>query len=196
MMQDARRLGWVRHGRTEWNALGKIQGQTDIPLNEEGILQARSLARRLAQEPRQWDAIIASPLSRAMDTAQIVADALDIPLLPPDERLKERSFGEIEGTTEEERLERWGAQWRQAYTGQENDESVKERGFAFIQGWLSAQEPGRLLVVSHGSFLTQMLHALCSGLDRSYIGNMSYSVVEYRGSSWHSLLHNCMVHLK
>ncbi len=195
-MQDTRRLGWVRHGRTDWNALGKIQGQTDIPLNEEGILQARSLARRLAQEPWQWEAVIASPLSRAMDTARIVADTLAIPLLPPDERLKERSFGEIEGTTEEERLERWGAQWRQTYTGQESDESVKERGFAFINDWLSREEPRRLLVVTHGSFLTQMLHAQCSGLDRSYIGNLSYSVAEYRENRWHSLLHNCMAHLK
>ena len=189
------KIGWVRHGRTAWNALGKIQGQTDIPLNEEGKQQAERLALRLAANEIEWDAVISSDLMRARETARTIAEKLGVPLLPPDHRLRERFFGEIEGTTEEERLARWGEDWRTTFEGQETDAAVFARGMSFIKEWRE-QKPGqRLLVVTHGSFLNQMLHSLCEGLDGSYIGNMSYSITEFRNEQWTSLLHNCTVHL-
>ncbi len=137
-MKESKRIGWIRHGRTEWNALGKIQGQTDIPLNEEGIRQARALAERLAADGMHWDGVVSSHLSRARETARIIAEKLEIPLLEPDERLQERYFGEIEGTTEQERISRWGEQWRQTYEGQESDELVRARGFGFFEGLAAA----------------------------------------------------------
>ncbi|GGF88891.1 histidine phosphatase family protein [Paenibacillus abyssi] len=190
------KLGWVRHGKTEWNALGKIQGQTDIPLNEEGIAQASALAERLANDEFKWDGVISSDLMRARETANIIAVRLGIPLLAPDIRLRERYFGEIEGTSEAERLARWGEHWRTAYTGQESDQSVRTRGLDFVNEWLGNSSAYKLLVVSHGSFLSQMLHTLCQGLDDSYISNMSYSIVEYQEGQWQSVLHNCTLHLK
>ncbi|MBJ6363547.1 histidine phosphatase family protein [Paenibacillus sp. GCM10012307] len=194
-MNKTKTIGWVRHGKTDWNALGKIQGQTDIPLNEEGIRQAQALAERLATEGLQWDGVVSSPLSRARETARMIAERLDIPLLAPDKRLQERGFGEIEGTTEQERISRWGEQWRQTYVGQESDEEVRERGFNFLQDWLEQAGMNRLLVVSHGSFLSLMLHTLCDNLDKSYIGNMSFSIMDYNGERWQSVLHNCTLHL-
>ncbi|PZD93547.1 histidine phosphatase family protein [Paenibacillus sambharensis] len=190
------RIGLIRHGRTEWNALGKIQGQTDIPLNEEGIRQAEALARRLSAEEGQWDAIVSSDLRRAFDTAAIIARTLNIPHLPPDPRIRERSFGVIEGTTEEERLSRWGADWRQADAGQESDESIVKRGMAFIDDWRTSRPEARLLVVSHGSFLAQLFQAMCRRANNGYLVNMSYSVLEYTDSSWQPLLENCTLHLQ
>ncbi|MFS0722633.1 histidine phosphatase family protein [Paenibacillus sp. 1P07SE] len=189
-------MGWVRHGRTAWNAAGKIQGQTDIPLNEEGTAQAFRLAERLATDELRWEAVISSDLQRARETARIIAQRLGIPLLPADPRLRERSFGEIEGTTEEERLQRWGPDWRKTYGGQESDDEVTRRGMAFIDDMRKAEPQHRLLVVTHGSFLSRMLHSLCDNLDDSYIGNMSYSILELRDESWVSILHNCSMHLQ
>lgn len=102
------RIGLIRHGLTDWNAAGRIQGQTDIPLNGEGREQAERLGRRLLTEEYQWDYIITSGLSRAQETGEIISKLLNVPLLEPDARLKERAFGQIEGLTSEERVARWG----------------------------------------------------------------------------------------
>ncbi|HUC90733.1 MAG TPA: histidine phosphatase family protein [Paenibacillus sp.] len=191
-------IGLIRHGKTEWNALGRIQGQTDIPLNEEGKRQAEALALRLSGEERRWDAIVSSDLRRAADTASIIAARLGIPHLPSDTRLRERFFGEVEGTTEEERLHRWGPDWRMADAGQESDESVQARGLAFVEEWRAKGAGTRLLVVSHGSFLAQLLRVMCDCLDDGHLVNMSFSVLQYEAEAkrWNPVLHNCTNHLK
>jgi probable phosphoglycerate mutase len=188
-------IGLVRHGETDWNATGRIQGQTDIPLNEAGIRQARALADRLKSEDRIWDAVVSSDLKRARETARVLADALGVPLLPPDPRIRERSFGLAEGTTEEERLRRWGADWRSLDVGQESDEDVRKRGLAFLADWQAARPDIRLLVVSHGSIIAVMLQSLFSGLEDRRIGNMSLSILETDGAEWRISLHNCSKHL-
>ena len=68
----------IRHGQTDWNVIGRYQGQADPPLNEQGLAQARRLAIEL--EPLQLDRLISSPLLRALQTAQIIAGHLGIPL--------------------------------------------------------------------------------------------------------------------
>ena len=84
----------IRHGRTDWNDRHKLQGMTDIPLNEEG--------RRMAEEAREayrevhFDICFCSPLSRARETAEILLRGRDIPILT-DERLREMGFGTYEG---------------------------------------------------------------------------------------------------
>ncbi|WP_338551702.1 histidine phosphatase family protein [Paenibacillus sp. KS-LC4] len=189
-------LGLVRHGNTDWNKLGKIQGQTDIPLNERGVAQARALAGRLSEDQKLWDAVISSDLLRARETARIVADKLDIPLLAPDDRLRERFYGDIEGTTEQERIARWGEKWRQAEVGQESDETVRLRGRSFVEEWRQSNPEMRLLVVTHGSFLAQLLDELCTGLDRQFLDNMSYSILQFKENDWQSILYNCSRHLQ
>ena len=85
----------MRHGKTDWNVLHKLQGRTDIPLNEEG--------RRMAEAAREqykdinFDVCYCSPLIRARETAQILLKERDIPIIC-DDRLKEMSFGVYEGT--------------------------------------------------------------------------------------------------
>lgn len=84
----------MRHGKTDWNALHKLQGRTDIPINEEG----REMARKAAVEYADvhFDVCYCSPLIRALETAQIVLGDRDIPIIT-DDRLQEMCFGEYEG---------------------------------------------------------------------------------------------------
>ena len=84
----------MRHGKTDWNALHKLQGRTDIPLNEEG----RLMALKAHEEYKSWniDVCYCSPLIRAVETAQIVLKNRGIPIIT-DERLVEMSFGDYEG---------------------------------------------------------------------------------------------------
>lgn len=188
-------IGFVRHGKTEWNELGRIQGQTDIPLNEMGLAQARALAQRLSDDEMEWDAILSSDLQRALETARVISDKLDIPLLEVDTRLRERFYGDIEGTTEQERLERWGTEWRTVEAGQESDTDVRARGRSLLEECYRRNPSGRLLLVSHGSFLAQMFTELCSGLNTQYLNNMSYSILEFNEGQWTPLLYNCTRHL-
>jgi len=190
------RLGLIRHGKTDWNALGKIQGQTDIPLNAEGIRQAHALAARLSGEEMRWDGVATSDLSRARETGQIIAQKLGISLLPPDSRLRERYYGAIEGTTDAERVERWGTDWRKSDSGQETDEAVTSRALSFVEEAAANPSNSNILVVTHGSLLAQLMKAMCSQLDDKPIVNMSFSVMERLDQQWVPLLHNCSLHLE
>lgn len=188
-------IGFVRHGQTDWNAQGIIQGQTDIPLNDEGISQANALSKRLSLEEPIWDAVISSDLRRARETAEIIARRLAIPLLAADPRFRERYFGEIEGTTELERLQQWGSDWREHYLGMETNEAMRARGKEAIANLMNHKDNRNVLIVSHGSFIAQMLAELCSDLGDARLGNLSYSILERRADGWHPLLHNCTKHL-
>lgn len=84
----------IRHGETAWNALGKIQGTADIPLNENGINLAKQTAEQLKDVP--FDAAISSPLMRAYKTAEIILGDRDIPI-ETDKRIQEIDFGDMEG---------------------------------------------------------------------------------------------------
>ena len=87
-------IGLIRHGITEWNELGRAQGQSDIPLNKIGQQQAVALANRLVSEDA-WDFIVTSDLSRATETAQIVSTKLKIPIKIYDERIREINCGKL-----------------------------------------------------------------------------------------------------
>jgi broad specificity phosphatase PhoE len=90
----------VRHGETDWNAEGRLQGHTDRPLSDLGRRQARQLAGELASE--ELDAIYSSDLARARETAEIVGERLGLPVvLDPD--LREKDWGTWEGLTSVER---------------------------------------------------------------------------------------------
>lgn len=96
VVPGATRLILLRHGRTEWNATGRFQGQTDIPLDELGREQARLAAISLASE--QIDEVWASDLSRAHDTARTVAEVYGLPVRT-DPALREINCGSWEGLT-------------------------------------------------------------------------------------------------
>ncbi len=192
------RIGLIRHGLTDWNALGRIQGHSDIPLNDEGRRQAGLLAERLVTEREsvQWDFIVASELSRAQETAQIIADRLHIPLLEPDQRLKERSFGQVEGLTWQEREEKWGADWETLELGQEKVEDIQARGLEFLNHTMEQYPEQNILVVSHGGFLSQLFTLLLKEAHTERIGNLSLTVLERTEQEWTTILYNNIQHLK
>lgn len=95
------RICLVRHGETDWNALGKLQGRTDIELNTTGRLQAEDCGRFLAATT--WNLIITSPLQRAKRTAEIIQTYIHVPLIEMIAFI-ERSYGDAEGMSPEERI--------------------------------------------------------------------------------------------
>jgi len=97
-VQPVTRMLLARHGQSEWNALGRWQGQADPPLSELGRQQARAAADRLGTV----DAIVSSDLERALATAAIIAEVLGVGPVLVEPRLRERSAGEWSGLTRDE----------------------------------------------------------------------------------------------
>ena len=151
-------IGFIRHGVTAWNKEGREQGNTDIPLDEEGIEMAERVASRMEQE--EWDVIYTSPLIRARRTAEIIAERLPSAEFRIDKRLVEVGGGVTEGTTELERLEKWGAAWRELDLGFEPEDVTFSRGMSFIERVKQVHSGSRVLVVSHGDLIGRLIHAL------------------------------------
>jgi broad specificity phosphatase PhoE len=158
----ARTLYLVRHAMTAWNAEKRWQGQTDIPLCEEGRAQARALVDRLCG--RGLVSIHTSDLSRARETAEIVAQALNLPLLS-DRDLRERGFGPFEGKTAEECValgdiwKRYLADRRCLPPGAEPESEVVARMTRAVERAAAAlpDDHSTALVVSHGSAIRSLL---------------------------------------
>jgi len=188
-------LGFVRHGTTEWNREGRLQGQLDTQLTDEGRRQAIKLGMALRGGP--WQGIVASDLTRARVTAELIAEHAGIPMLTTDARLREKSFGELEGTTIEERIARWGADWKQLNLGQESDESVWARWLDFFEHVLLRDYADRqLLVVTHGAYIGRILQY--KGLERPHdlLVNGSLTVLKRSGDLWETILYNDVAHLR
>lgn len=189
-------IGIVRHGITDWNIQGIAQGSADVPLNDAGRLQAAAVAERLAGE-EPWDMIVSSDLARAKETAEIISEKLALPISFFDTRLREMNGGEIEGTTEEQRVEKWGADWRQLDLGMESKEAVAQRGVDFIEN-ISADFAGkRVLVVSHGGWIGITLRKLLpERFRKTNLENTSLTLLQYSENNWDCPLYNCIKHLE
>jgi len=190
-------IGLIRHGITDWNIAYRAQGQTDIPLNETGRAQAAAVAARIASEPERWDAIVASDLSRARDTAEAIGQAIGLPVAE-DARLRERDCGRIEGTTEAERIALWGPFWHQMNLGVETEGALSKRGAQILDELAERYQGQRLLVVSHGALIRMTLrHIVPQALrDKEIIGNTSLTLLHRSPSGWECSLVNCSAHLE
>lgn len=184
-------IGFVRHGVTAWNKEGRAQGSSDISLDDEGLQAAEKLAKRLANE--EWDIVFTSPMTRARQTSDILACQSNIEVVA-DDRLRERNGGLIEGTTEQERQQKWGPDWRELDLQLETAESVVARGLEFVNEQVQKDPNQRLLIVSHGSFLKRIIVALME--DEKYtikIDNTSLTIIDVEKKS--CLLLNDTAHL-
>lgn len=187
-------IGLVRHGVTDWNKTGRIQGQTDIALNSEGIRQAEQLAERLRDE--KWDIIYSSDLKRALQTAEIMNSDLGLRIVT-DARLREVNFGQIEGTTLEERIARWGHDWRSQDLGKEKQEAIDARISAAFRDILAEHANGRILIVSHGALIVNCLRLFVPELDTTErLDNATITLLTYDDERWDCPLYNCKVHLQ
>lgn len=188
------RIGFIRHGETVWNAERRAQGQSDIPLNDQGRRQARCLAERLRTEP--WDCLFSSDLSRAKETADIVAEAIGVPVRT-DPRLREMHKGEIEGTTPEERIARWGEQWEKLPLGIEEERSIVGRGTSFLSELIESARGKNILAVSHGALIGLTVRSLIPHVNVDvHFHNTSITIVRYDGSKWDCELFNCAKHVQ
>jgi 2,3-bisphosphoglycerate-dependent phosphoglycerate mutase len=188
----------VRHGRTDGNRRRILQGWSDFPLDALGLLQARRIAERLAQESRA-DLLLSSPLSRALTTAQIIGDRVGlVPATLPG--LREMSFGDLDGVTvDEARAERPDlvaglgdpANFDKVWPGGESRRSFHERVAATFHDMLHAHEAERIIVVSHGgvigAFLSQITGKSPNDQGLYDLVNCGLTHVEVRGD--HTLLH-------
>ena len=144
----------VRHGETDWNRERRIQGQSDPPLNDMGRDQAHALAQTLGGE--EIDAVYASDLARARETAEILAAELGLPVVV-DPELRELDFGPWEGQTVEE-LEarypdafgRWVDGGQAEWDGGETHAAMADRVRQAVRRLAAAHAGGRILLVAHG----------------------------------------------
>ena len=139
----------TRHGQTEWNVLKKVQGKADISLNEKGIEQAIQTKKELDNE--KIDLIICSPLKRAKETAQIINENRNIPIIF-DDRISERDFGEFEGmpTTEFDFEGFWSYKANKEYSRAENIVDFFNRIYSFLDNLKEEYSDKNVLIVSHG----------------------------------------------
>ncbi len=152
----------LRHGRTDYNVSGRLQGSLDVPLGEAGRIQARAAARHLRHAYGTPDALLSSPLLRALDTAREVGRAAGLEPVA-DARLTQRSYGAWEGLTWDDVRARWPEQYEARMRGEDPDIEGWGRSDAVgarVAACLEEACRGRRLVtvVSHGSAL--MLGAL------------------------------------
>jgi len=182
-----RRILLARHGETAWNALGKLQGHTDIALNDVGRDQARALAASFRDAG--ITAIWTSDLSRARETGEIIADLLGLAAPTVDPELRERQFGVFEGLTRHECAAQHPEAWQLwlAQTGTPPGGETRGGAAARLRralGRIAATatiEGGPALVVSHGAVMRLYLIELL-GARVPVMANGTTYVVEHDGA--------------
>jgi probable phosphoglycerate mutase len=183
----------VRHGETEWNRLGRIQGHLDSPLNPQGVAQAESVAARLEHEP--FDRLVCSDLGRAISTAMIIAKRTGHEV-EADARLRERHYGIFQGMTRAEARSTYPDTYAEyevedvdhAIPSGESSRQCFRRNLACLQELAARHVGGRLVVVAHGGVLDG-LHRHVLGL--SHVGARAFTIVNaslnwfsYEGGAW------------
>lgn len=150
-------IAFMRHGQTDWNRAGKVQGHTNIPLNETGREQARDAATKPSLREYEWAHITSSPLDRARETAEIIAGALGREVADPLPLLIEQNYGEAEGCSVAELEQRWPT--REFERGEAPAE-VAQRALDALEH-LEAEHGGKpVLAVTHGAYIRRLIATL------------------------------------
>ncbi|MGO4186408.1 histidine phosphatase family protein [Pseudarthrobacter sp. TAF60_1] len=139
----------VRHGQTDWNAERRLQGATDIPLNDVGRGQARDAVANLSGH--EWDTVVSSPLSRAAETAHLIAAGLGLTVARHVPELTERSFGLAEGMQAGPELE--ALRIPGGFQGAESEDDAAVRGLTALEALAEEFRGRRVLVIAHGTLL-------------------------------------------
>ncbi len=184
----------LRHGETIWNKERRLQGCQDISLAYEGREQIRRIGQHLAETIKDIDLILTSPLLRARESAEIVAEELGYPreaiLQAP--LFIERNFGAGEGLTYEEALAKYPDS---DYPGMETLEELCRRAKSAVYQCVEDYPGKTILVVAHGAIIKAALVALTNGRityfdETVWINNGSYCLLEYREEQWKISVHN------
>ena len=176
-------FGLLRHGQTDWNINFLLQGVTDIPMNETGLAQVKLAAQAI--QAKDWDVIVTSPLSRAKQTAEIIAQHVGFAEIVESQLLIERSFGEAEGLSHE--------QWRAKYAnldeipGGESRTELAVRSQLLLDHVATEFKGKRVLAVSHGALIRGLLSIASKNQlprDGERLGNASLNIISHFESSW------------
>lgn len=177
----------IRHGQTDWNEAGRLQGHTDVPLNEAGRAQALVTAAHLAtQRPEPaWRWLYSSDLNRAKATAEAIGGALSLPL-QQDPLLRERCLGQLEGLTPSDIRDRYpelAVHWPHlppalVPPGVETPSVAGERAFTWCETiWRRHQGEG-VIAVTHGGWIGSLCERLGFARRPGFrLGNCSITTV-------------------
>ncbi len=183
------KLYLLRHGQSEWNILGKIQGQVDTVLTEKGIEQAQKAAQRLIGE--QIDMIYSSDLKRACDTAKIVGKELDLDVTQLCS-IREINFGVWQGLDldtikrdHEDNYKLWRTEPHNLrLEGGESIQVVQDRAIKDVKRLVAENPDKNILLVSHGTTIKTLIVGLLdidiSKYNKMTIGNTGLSIIEFK----------------
>jgi len=161
------KLFLVRHGETDWNKEGRLQGRNDIPLNETGIVQMERVADKLCQLSNEIDLIISTPLVRANKSAAIIAEKIgyekDIVIEP---LFIERSFGSSEGMKKSTKIKENAVLY-----GWEDFDKFLDRARAGLQKYVDSGDKN-ILIVAHGDILQAIIVVMGNGKIGYYDGTL------------------------
>lgn len=176
-------FGLLRHGQTDWNINFLLQGITDIPMNETGLAQVKLAAQAI--DLKDWDIVLTSPLTRARQTAEIIANHVGFEEIVEHNLLIERSFGEAEGLSHQE--------WRAKYAnldeipGGESRTQLAARSQLLLDLVASEFQGKRVLAISHGALIRGLL-AIASNeelpREGERLANASLNIIGHVESSW------------
>lgn len=178
----------IRHGETDWNASGRLQGREDIELNKAGRKQALMVAGYLLKS--DWDLIITSPLKRASESARIIASQLSLPEPVIIDQLHERDYGEASGMLPDERRLRYPDG---KFPGQEDFEDLRKRAMNTISEIVSKYPGKRIIVVSHGAWINSVLYSVSSaeyGSFKTRLKNACLNLLNFSAETWNVIFYN------
>ncbi|MEH7551111.1 MULTISPECIES: histidine phosphatase family protein [Bacillus] len=182
----------VRHGETDWNAAKRIQGRTDIPLNDTGKWQAEQTGLYL--KDAHWDVVISSPLSRAKETAHLILQHVHAPLVIMDDFI-ERDYGDAEGMSFEERQKLFP---NKQYPNMEPLSALQDRMLEGIEKVRATYPDQRVIIVAHGAAIHALLTSLADehmGIKDTRLENACLNYVEWTDGEWKVNDYNVVSHL-
>jgi len=166
----------LRHGETDWNNSGKLQGREDVPLNAVGIEQINEIAKYLKNF--NWSIIITSPLSRAKISAEIISKEIGDINIHEEIDFIERDWGKASGMTPDERkLAFPDGIW----TGAESQEKLQNRTTNALMKYIEEYDGGNILIVSHGAAINAILSYFSNneiGTGKTILKNACISLLE------------------
>ena len=183
----------VRHGQTDWNFNNIIQGREDIPLNTIGLQQANDSAQFLSN--KKWDTIISSPLVRAKQTAEAIAEFNKVDEIIEDERFLEREFGEASGKPVSDFHENI---YNNNVVGMETNEELMERAFNALKEIAQNYEGKRIVIVAHSHTIKAILHAINPEKVnfKTTLKNACANFIEFKERKWKIIEFNISDHIK
>lgn len=188
-----KRVLLIRHGQTDWNIQGRWQGYEPVPLNAEGLQQARALAASLMNRP--IGSIYTSDLPRALQTAAAIGEVVGIEPVT-DIRLREFHLGIFQGHTREQMIEKFPAEWASFeadywnYTipNGESRRMMQDRIYAAWEHIIAEASGPEAVIVTHGGsirvLLLKLFTDIAEQLDAIHVRNTSLTILEREQDTW------------